>query len=174
MMAKRKIYTVQDARKMSESQLRRQYSKLAYEARKRITSIEKAGGRLYGAGEFGTLSELGKISKSELAKKLAFASRFLAGNTTLTRYEKARERELKKLHESGFDFVNKQNLESFRQFMKEMRNAGALDGSYDSDAIAESFEDVERKGLDVEQIVMNFEDFGERYSTWSEFAEQWL
>ena len=173
-MAERKIFTTQEAMKMSEKELRRRYSRLAYESRKRIEAIAKKGGSLYGANEFTKLLDAKGISKSELAKKLAFTSRFLAGNTTVARYEKARQEELKKLHESGFTFVDRNNLESFRNFMKEMRNAGALDGTYDSDAIAESFEDVERKGLDIEQIAMNFEDFGDRYKTWTEFAEQWL
>ena len=173
-MAETKIYTVQELKKMSEKQLRRMYSKLSYNARKRIDAVEKAGGRLYGAKEFGKLSDLGNLTKSELAKRLAFTSRFLAGNTTVSRYNKARAQELEKLHESGFTFVNAENLESFREYMKEMRNAGALDGTYDSDAIAESFEDVERKGLDIEQVAQNFADFGSRYDNFTEFKEEWL
>lgn len=173
-MANSKIYTVQELKKMSEKQLRRMYSKLSYNARKRIESVEKAGGRLYGAKEFGKLSEQGKITKSELVKRLAFTSRFLAGNTTLARYNKARARELEKLHESGFTFIDENNLEAFREYMKEMRNAGALDGIYDSDSVAESFEEIERKNLDVEQFAQNFMDFGDRYETFMEFTEDWL
>ena len=173
-MADSKIYTVQELKKMSEKQLRRLYSKLSYNARKRIAEVEKAGGRLYGAKEFGKLSDFEKITKGELAKRLAFTSRFLAGNTTVARYNKARAQELEKLHESGFTFINENNLESFREYMKEMRNAGALDGTYDSDSVAESFEEIERKKLDVEQFAQNFMDFGDRYGTFTEFKEDWL
>ena len=167
-MAERQIITSQKAMKMPEKDLRRQYSRLAYEARKRIETVAKKGGTLYGGQEFSKLSDLKGISKSDLAKKLAFTTRFLAGETTWKRYSESRARELETLQKSGFDFVNRQNLESFRNFMKEMRNAGALDGTYDSDKIAESFEDVERQNMDVEALAEKFEEVDGRYDNWAD------
>ena len=172
-MADSKIYTVQELKKMSEKQLRRIYSKLSYNARKRFEAVEKAGGKLYHGGITEKLSDLGDLTKGELAKNVAFLTRFLAGNTTVALYKKSRALELSTLHQSGFTFVNEENLESFRLFMKEMRNAGALDGTYDSDSVAESFEDVERKKLNAEELAEMFIENGGRYKTWEEFTSVW-
>ena len=174
-MAKRsKIWTVQELKKMSVKDVRRMYSKMSYTARQRIAQVEKMGGKLYGESESTALSGMQGITKEQLIKKVAFLSRFLSGNTTWARYEESRKHELETLHQSGFTFVNRENLEAFRQFMAMMREAGALDGTYDSDEIAESFEDVEKKNLDVEQVAQAFEDFGGDFKTFKEFSDVWL
>ena len=52
------------------------------------------------------------------------------------------QKELKTLHNNGYDFVNKANYYKFKRFMQNMRDNGLID-AYGSNRIVEIFPAVE-------------------------------
>lgn len=173
-----KFYTAQDYIKssMTVGEMRRAYGGSAATARRKLANLE----RVYGANaeivrehadDFKKLSELGSLSRQELALELAKVSRFhRAESSTVKGYAKARASLIDKLHENGFDFVNEQNLNTVQMYLDFMRDT-KLSRQYGSlwvlDALMDTYgEDntvkalsraVNREGMTPELLAQNVE-----------------
>ena len=139
----------------TESELRKEYSRLRAIANKRITRLEKAG-----FGESALLERYGQgfartstIAKGDTAalKKALYEVTWFATNTrsTVSGERKAMLKEIRKLHENGYDFVNEANYYKFKRFMQKMRDFSIID-AYGSNRVAEIFPQVE--ALDEEDV----------------------
>ena len=132
----------------TESELRKEYSRLRAIANKRITRLEKAGFgespilERYGQG----FARTGSIAKGDVAsiKKALYEVAWFTTDerSTVSGERKAIAKEIGKMTESGYDFVTTDNYYKFKRFMREMRDSGMID-AYGSNRIAEIFPEVE-------------------------------
>lgn len=139
----------------TESELRKEYSRLRAIANKRIARLEKAGLgespilERYGQGFVRTTS----IAKGDTAslKKALYEVTWFATNTrsTVSGERKAMSKEIKTLHKNGYDFVNESNYYKWKRFMQKMRDLSIID-AYGSNRVAEIFPQVET--LDDEDV----------------------
>lgn len=134
--------------KRTESELRKEYSRLRAIANKRIMRLEKAGFgespilERYGQG-FATTISISKGDDASIKKALYEVTWFItAERSTVSGERKAMLKEIKKLHENGYDFVNESNYYKFKRFMQKMRDFSIID-AYGSNRIAEIFPQVE-------------------------------
>lgn len=150
----------------STSELRREYSKLAYTARQRISKLEKAFGKQSEvlqrrSGDFGTLRSLGTINRMQISQEIANVRRFLAsGSSRVSEYRKIRENIIESFHMSGYEFVNESNLDSLYQFLEDVR-ARNIASLYGSDQLIETWNRAQKRGLTEEQLLGNIEYWAE-------------
>lgn len=148
------------------AEIRRAYSKLAYTARKRLEKISS----VYGAtaeivqrrsGDFKPLSQMGKLSRQQISMELANVQRFLAsGSSRVREYGQVRENIIQSFHESGYEFVNQQNLDDLYQFLDDAR-ARHLGSLYGSDQLIETWNRAQKRGLTSEQLLGNIQYWAE-------------
>lgn len=132
----------------TESELRKEYSRLRAIANKRITRLEKAGFgespilERYGQG----FATTGSIAKGDIAsiKKALYEVVWFSSDkrSTVSGERKAMQKELNTLHENNYNFVNEANYYKFKRFMQNMRDNGLID-AYGSNRILEIFPEVE-------------------------------
>ena len=139
----------------TESELRKEYSRLRAIANKRITRLKKAGFgesallERYGQG-FARTRSIAKGDVASLKKALYEVTWFSTdARSTVSGERKAMLKEIKKLHENGYDFVNETNYYKFKRFMQKMKDFSIID-AYGSDRVAEIFPQVE--ALDEENV----------------------
>lgn len=139
----------------TESELRKEYSRLRAIANKRIMRLGKAGFgesailERYGQG-FAKTSSIAKGDTASIKKALYEVAWFTTDErSTVSGERKAMLKEIKKLHENGYDFVNEANYYKFKRFMQKMRDFSIID-AYGSNRVAEIFPQVE--ALDEENV----------------------
>ena len=132
----------------TESELRKEYSRLRAIANKRITRLEKAGFgesailERYGQG-FEKTRSISKGNVASLKKALYEVAWFTTDSrSTVSGERKAIMKEINKLHESGYDFITINNIYKFKRFMQKMRDFSIID-AYGSNRVAEIFPQVE-------------------------------
>lgn len=173
-----RFYTAQDYIKsdMTLGELRRAYGGSAATARRKLQNLE----RVYGsqaqivrehAGDFKKLSELGNLTRQELAMELARVSRFHRSDSgTVKGYARARTELIEKLRENGFDFVNNKNLDAVQQYLDFMRDTklsrqygsvwiiDALMDTYGEDKTVDALSRaVNTQGMTPQQLAANIE-----------------
>lgn len=79
---------------------------------------------------------------------------------SVRKQQKARKQALKTLHKHGYKFVNRKNWQQFGQFMEEARER-LINSYYDSDAVAEMFNDAQREKLSPKELEKRFEEYVE-------------
>ncbi|MBP5433232.1 hypothetical protein [Ruminococcus sp.] len=151
------------------AQLRREYSKLAYVARQRISKLEAAFGPKAEilqrrSGDFGTLKSLGKINRIQVSQELANVRRFLAsGSSRVREYGQIRENIVESFQRSGYEFVNESNIDDLYQFLEDAR-ARNIASLYGSDQLVETWNRARKRGLTEEQLLGNIEYWAEHPS----------
>lgn len=180
MARKVKGYTVAQAEKLAEKDLRRLYSKYASEARKRAKVLKDEFGVNIGE-QFKPVSAI-KDAK-DVAKALSQVSKFLRSPSTKKQYGEYRAKSIATLRSTetaegwtkpSYDFVNEKNFEKFGQFMGEMRNAGVLD-EYDSAEVAEAFGTRKRwTKKQIENIANAYKENESRYENFTDIVEGFI
>lgn len=139
----------------TESELRKEYSRLRAIANKRITRLGKSGFgespilERYGQG-FAKTDSISKGDVASLKKALYEVTWFVTNaRSTVSGERKAMLKEIKTLHKNGYDFVNESNYYKWKRFMQKMRDFSIID-AYGSDRVAEIFPQVE--ALDEEDV----------------------
>lgn len=152
----------------TESELRKEYSRLRAIANKRITRLEKAGFgespilERYGQG-FTKTSSIAKGDVASIKKALYEVSWFTSdARSTVSGERKAIAKEIGKLTESGYDFVTTDNYYKFKKFMQQMRDSGLID-AYGSNRVAEIFPEVE--STDIQSSVETVRKLFDEYET---------
>lgn len=144
-------------RKLSDKEVRAEYSRLRSVARKRITRLKEGGEefkRYYQnwATSFPKLAELKNASDIRFA--LARVGRFLQGPTTVKEARADINRRLDLLKRSGFKSVGKDELEDFYLYMELMKEE--FEGyQFDSEKIIEMYE-IYHESMSPRQIVDMF------------------
>lgn len=149
-------------RKLTDKEVRAEYSRLRSVAQKRITRLKEGGEefkRYYQnwTTSFPKLSELKNASDVRFA--LARAGRFLQGPTTVKEARADINRRLDLLKRSGFKSVGKDDLEDFYLYMELMREE--FEGyQFDSEKIIEMYE-IYHESMSVRQILDMFKQWEE-------------
>ena len=145
---------------VSPLEIKKEYQRLRKVANERLRKLKKAGySNLEAYKRFrSAFPEYSRIkTNNALGIHLADVKHFLELQTsTVGGVHKVEKRILKSLHESGYKFVNKDNLQAFGDFMDAVR-AKYKGLIYGSDQVADLFGATIDKGLDPVQLLQDFE-----------------
>lgn len=149
------------SRTIPDKQIRAEYTRLRDIAQKRIKRLGESEWRSSETyqrykGGFPKLSEI--PNRTNLSYELARLSRFVsAKTTTVSGLKHQRTEQLKSLKKHGYDFVNKENIDKFGQFMEDFRNKELGRRKEGSPIVVELFYQTERLGLDPKVVAMDFD-----------------
>ena len=149
------------SRTIPDKQIRAEYTRLRDIAQKRIKRLGESEWRSsetyqrYKEG-FPKLSQI--PNRTNLSYELAKLSRFVsAKTTTVSGLKHQRTEQLKSLKKHGYEFVNKENIDKFGQFMEEFRNKELGWRKEGSPIVVELFYQTERLGLDPKVVARDFD-----------------
>ena len=149
------------SRTIPDKQIRAEYTRLRDIAQKRIKRLGESEWRSSETfqrykGGFPKLSEI--PNRTNLSYELAKLSRFVsAKTTTVSGLKHQRSEQLKSLKKHGYDFVNKENIDKFGQFMEDFRNKELGRRKEGSPIVVELFYQTERLGLDPKVVARDFD-----------------
>lgn len=165
----------------SEAEMKREYSRLRDIAQKRLGRMgesEFARSSTYqeNVGKFPVLSTYtskGKITaKADFAYTFAKLARFVDNPLSLQRpQERAKKQQIRRLQESGYEFVNESNYWDFVRFMDDYKSDKRLAKMYDSDRVAQAYAAANRARVDPDKLLEEFEFFQKK--TNQEYLKQW-
>ena len=144
------------------AEVRKEYSRLRKIANKRLAALGRSefrGTRAYQnwKNRFVSLEQL--ETDANVRHRLVELHTFLESATGSVRKQQAlRKQSLETLHEHGYTFVNKKNWLQFGEFMEEARER-LLNSYYDSDAVADMFNDAAREKLSSKELEKMFDEY---------------
>ena len=156
-----KLFSPYEIERMTNKEIRQEYSKLRSIANKRLQRLQAAGVGARGDFRFPVLK--GR-SNAQIEADLADVSRFLRDpRTTVKGERKFVDNELSMLHEKGYDFINRSNFYDFIDFMEEKRSevGGKL---FDSGDAADVFNEGQRLNIPPDVLKKNFDFFADNLS----------
>ena len=150
------MYTVTQAPfYFTDKEARAEYARLRAVAEKRVQRLENAGYKLNGQKEFKPLQR--NASEAEIYKSLADVAKFVnMKSSTITGRKAQVEKMVEKMHEHGYDFINKNNAEQFGEFMREAKKHDEYRG-YDSEEVVELFHLAKEKHVRPEELARDLD-----------------
>ena len=148
---------------LSEKEIRDEYRRLRSIANKRIDRLARAGytdtqAYLRNVGAYKSPSN---YTMAELQYKLYQISKFVsAKSSTVVGMRLIEKQMLEKMHEKGL--VRITNLQEFGDFMDWAR-AKYKYSEFDSERVAEVYNESKRRGIDIEEIKKDYELFRDNY-----------
>lgn len=139
----------------SEREARQEYARLRRLANRRLAALERAG---YGEAaalknypaDFGSLRG---ASEREVRKALAEVSRFMSLKTTTIRgIQSSQKKAVSTMQEHGYDFINKNNIESFGRFMAAAKKHAGSKKAFDSEQAVAAFHAALEEDIDPEDL----------------------
>lgn len=160
-----KHISAQELNRRTMAELKQQYVKQSYEARRRYKELQARfpGSEVVQrrAGDFKPLRQLKGISKKELAMELSDVTRFLASSSSRTNeYEQVRSDTVQTFQQHGYKDITEKNLDPTIQFLEDARQRH-LAAIYDSKRLVEVFNRAVKRGLTREQVLGNIEYWAE-------------
>ena len=149
------------SRTILDKQIRAEYTRLRDIAQKRIKRLGESEWRSSETyqrykGGFPKLSQI--PNRTNLSYELIKLSLFVsAKTTTVSGLKHQRTEQLKSLKKHGYDFVNKENIDKFGQFMEDFRNKELGRRKEGSPIVVELFYQTERLGLDPKVVARDFD-----------------
>lgn len=144
---------------MSKKEARAEYARLRKIANRRLEALK----RNYPESEIAKryrrgFKALDRYEKStRIYKRLYEVARYLANQLgSVTGQREARKKQLETLHERGYTFVNKRNLDAFNEFWRAVRTH-ATARAYDSEQIVELFAKAQKSKTDPQKVAKAFE-----------------
>lgn len=161
-------YTPAALSKFTESEIEKEYTRLRRAAIGRLKTIGKS--------EF-SKSDIYKENKNRydmtakqivreggrslLKYRLSAIQHFLSKKTSsVTGLREINDKMLTKLHQHGYDFVTSDNIDDFGRFM-DLTRASAEALRYDSERVAELFDEGTKSQVPVDMLIKYFELFME-------------
>lgn len=150
------MYTVTQAPfYFTDKEARAEYARLRAVAEKRVQRLQSAGYKLTGKTEFKPLER--NASEAEIYKSLADVAKFInMKSSTITGRKASVEKMVEKMHEHGYDFINKNNAEQFGEFMREAKKHDEYRG-YDSEEVVELFHIAKEKHVRPEELAQDLD-----------------
>lgn len=152
------------AKVATDREIRREYTRLRDIAQKRVKRLgesEFRTGKAYQRNKQGflTLTEMtldGQLMRGVFSGEIKKLVGFLTASTSTVSGARAqREKSLSRLQERGYDFIDKDNIQAFGEFMEEFR-AEYGRNARGSDEAAELFHDLEEAGIDPLEVKGEF------------------
>lgn len=153
-------YNLLHSGKLSQKEMEREYNRLRQLANSRLERLGKSefkGVEAYTRNIGHYTKPASQYSKEQLARKLFEVSKFIGAESSSIRgQQRIRKKTIEKLHAAGYDFINKDNLKAFGDFMEDMRSrsGGHL---VDSDRVAEVFGVARELGVDSKSLERDFD-----------------
>ena len=143
----------------TEKEARREYQRLRKAALKRIARLAQSEYKSdyiakHGKDRFSPSSQI--VSMRALSRSLSDVRRFLESpQSSITGRRETEARTIKTLRAHGYDFVTKDNIKQFGEFMDvaRMQSGGKL---LSSDRVSELYDAAERKEIPPEQLLKDF------------------
>ena len=160
-----KHISAQELNRRTLAELKQQYVKQSYEARRRYKELQAKypGSEIVQRrkGDFKPLRQMKGITKKELAMELSDVTRFLsASSSRVNEYEQVRSNTVETFHLNGYEDVTEKNLDPMIQFLEDARQKH-LAAIYDSKRLVEVFNRAVKRGLSREQVLGNIEYWAE-------------
>lgn len=165
---RRENYTPVALSRFSKADIEKEYTRLRRVALGRLKTIGKSEfreGDIYNEykNRFDMTAKqiLREGDESLLKYRLSAVQRFLSKKgSSVTGLREITDKTLATLHEHKYDFVTKDNIEDFGNFMDAVRTS-AESLRYDSERVAELYEWGEKTGVSISDLKKHFEDFME-------------
>lgn len=160
-MRKFSTFTPSQIAKMSNADIRKEYSKLRSVANKRIQRMEKAGLGMGRNQKFATIQQIKESSKWNVESQLAEVSRFLKSERTTITGEKRFLNDFKEnMIVRGYgDLVqNIEDIYNMIDFMEHMREQYG-DKLFDSGDALDVLQETQRLNIPLNKIKENYEVF---------------
>lgn len=160
-----KHISAQELNRRTMAELKQQYVKQSYEARRRFKALQAKypGSEVVQRrqGDFKPLRQMKGITKKELAMELSDVTRFLSsGSSRVDEYEEVRKQTVKSFNDNSYKYVTEQNLDPLIQFLEDARQKH-LAAIYDSKRLVIVFNRAVKRGLTREQVLGNIEYWAE-------------
>lgn len=151
-------YRPEDIRRMSNSDLRKIYSRQRSIANKRIQRLRTAG---LGNKDRNLFPKLSEMSPAQTEVALADVSKFLrSARTTVTGERRFINAEVRVLQDRGYDFIDQSNIYEFIQFMDAEREEAGSKMFSSGDAV-DVFNEGQRLNVPPEVLHKHFDYFVE-------------
>lgn len=109
------------------------------------------------------VSDINDMTKIELSSLLSRLNKFTqAESSKIKGYNESRQKTIESLNENGYDFINKDNLDDFLEFMDDFKNSKDAE-VYGSDDVVKYYEQAERLGISKEDLKENLDIFQEHF-----------
>ena len=141
------------AKKKSTAQSR--YSKASIKVRRQLKRLSSKEGykslvQRY-RGEFKTLKELGNVSERDLNRMARRAEKLVESKALHITHEGQINRAIDTLNETGYDYINRSNIDEFFDFLDDARARG-LTSIYGYGAILDAINRARTRGLSDDEI----------------------
>lgn len=148
---------------ITEKELRKEYARLNAIVSKRVKRMEQAGltrTHWYKTGKrINKVSKIGNGDYQNLINGLKVMRDMLTSNTgSVGGINESDNKDLQRYKEEGLDFVNKDNLYDFREFLANAVNAG-YNRIYGSDRLLDIFEGSVKNGIAPNEVFAQFDNF---------------
>ena len=155
----------------TDSEARSEYSRLRSAANSRLYRLEKAGFGDTAAFErapLGGFPAASSLDKEELRNMLGEVGHFMSlSSTTVSGQKSAAAKMVSTMQEHGYTFINENNAQQFRRFMRAARQHYGDASKFDSERVVDAYE----RALDHPEIASP-EEVQEDFDKWTE-AEAW-
>ena len=160
------LYALSD--KEERANILHDYSEMRKIANRRLenfkgTEWESSKQYQMNAGKYKKISDI--KDDTELAHLLTELHGFVTSSTsTVTGLKQQRNRTIETLHERGYTFINKNNLQQFGDFMEDLRQR-MIAFLFDSERLAALFAMAEKKGISPEALSDRFTEYVRKQAT---------
>lgn len=149
---------IRNADVWTDSMVRREYSRLRDIAQKRLERLGRNEPESYAyranRGQYGPAR--GQETEA-LRQQLPQLAKFIAARTgSVTGIRAQRKKAVESLQSKGYNFVTKENLAAFGEFMEEFRSKRGAARSYGTFEALELWEFAQANDIDVERVKRNF------------------
>lgn len=153
-----KTYRPNEAKNLSERELRSEYARLRRLANRRLNNLEKRNLGTWGANRFGSARGM---SAEYVEAALLEVSRFLRDPRHTVRGEQQHiDSVIDTFRERGIDFIDRSNFYQFTDFMNGLREQYS-EKLFDSSDALEVFGNMQRLGLDPEEVKNHFDYYAQ-------------
>lgn len=153
-----KTYKPNEAHNLSERELRQEYARLRRAANRRLENMQKRGLGTWGERRFGSARGM---SAEYVEAALLDVSRFLRDPRHTVRGEQQHiDQVIDTFRERGIDFIDRSNFYQFTDFMNSLREQYS-EKLFDSSDALEVFGNMQRLGLDPEEVKKHFDYYAQ-------------
>ena len=157
--------------------LSKEYIRLRGIAVKSGQRLEAAGYKPGDAFSFPTLTELkagdAEVDPRVLSKELARLAKYISNpGRTVSGKKKQKAKAIETLHDSGYDFIDDDNFESFSEFMEFVRDKYGK-RTITSDEVIMLFELTQKAGISKNELKAHFDDYLDNIQKAEQILDEW-
>lgn len=157
------VYTSEAVDQMTDAEVRKAYTSIRHIAVERAKRLAKYGYTNTKAGREAArlrdFPKLGEMTDAETRQMLLDTSVWLRNKySKAAEVSKQNRKAMESFRKMGYEFINKENIVDFLNFMNEMQEAYA-DKNYDYAKIADAYEIAQKYQIPEEELKRDFESW---------------